>query len=278
MELLTTHDAAAVLGVGTTSIKRWADEGVLRCVRTPGGHRRYPRDAVHALRDAPLPSGGLTHSWLQLLLDGSVDAIAARLRAERAKRGSWAAVADRLGPVLAELGHAWARGDISVIDEHVASDRLSRALAQCAASCAVAATAPRALLVTAEGEDHTLGLSLLELCLRELGWAAIWAGRRSPIAHVAAYLRADNEIALVGVSASEAMRDPIVLGDQARVLADACRSRGAQLVVGGAGAWPDPPPPGIVVRSFVELAGHAAVGHPRDPTRPRRRPARPPIG
>ncbi|MEM9490288.1 MAG: helix-turn-helix domain-containing protein, partial [Myxococcota bacterium] len=37
---------AKILGVGTTSVKRWADSGLLRCVKTPGGHRRFPRDAV----------------------------------------------------------------------------------------------------------------------------------------------------------------------------------------------------------------------------------------
>ena len=43
---LTTREAAAYLGVGTTSIKRWADEGVLDCVRTVGGHRRFTRNAL----------------------------------------------------------------------------------------------------------------------------------------------------------------------------------------------------------------------------------------
>ena len=30
--------------------------------------------------------------------------------------------------------------------------------------------APRALLMTLEHEDHTIGLSFVELTLRELGW------------------------------------------------------------------------------------------------------------
>ncbi len=49
-ELLTTREVSAMLGVGTTSIKRWADEGELECVRTPGGHRRFPLKAVVRLR------------------------------------------------------------------------------------------------------------------------------------------------------------------------------------------------------------------------------------
>ncbi len=41
MKLMTTREAANRLGVGATTVKRWADEGVLACVRTRGGHRRY---------------------------------------------------------------------------------------------------------------------------------------------------------------------------------------------------------------------------------------------
>ena len=50
--LITTRAAAALLGVGTTSIKRWADDGTLACVRTAGGHRRFLRgDVLRLLQD-----------------------------------------------------------------------------------------------------------------------------------------------------------------------------------------------------------------------------------
>lgn len=51
-ELITTRAAAALLGVGTTSIKRWTDDGTLACVRTAGGHRRFLRSEVLRLLDA----------------------------------------------------------------------------------------------------------------------------------------------------------------------------------------------------------------------------------
>jgi excisionase family DNA binding protein len=252
-ELLTTRAAAALLGVGTTSIKRWADEGVLRCIRTPGGHRRYPREAVQALAVIEPPAEPQVQTWVRALLDEDVDALVARLERAHRRHRRWAPVADSLGPVLGELGRAWERGDISPIEEHVASDRLSRALARCGDAIAVADTAPRALLMTAEGEDHTLGLSLLELCLRELGWRTLWSGRESPVAHVDAFLSTNDSIRLVGVSASEAMRDALAMRSQAAILGRACRSRGVALVLGGSGAWPDPPPYGTLVRELARL-------------------------
>lgn len=50
-DLLSTRAAAALLGVGTTTIKRWADEDVLVCVKTAGGHRRFRRSDLEALHD-----------------------------------------------------------------------------------------------------------------------------------------------------------------------------------------------------------------------------------
>lgn len=46
VDLITTRAAAGLLGVGTTSIKRWSDDGTLSCVRTAGGHRRFVRADV----------------------------------------------------------------------------------------------------------------------------------------------------------------------------------------------------------------------------------------
>jgi excisionase family DNA binding protein len=38
---LTLSQAAEILGVHATTLRRWADEGQIRCMRTPGGHRRF---------------------------------------------------------------------------------------------------------------------------------------------------------------------------------------------------------------------------------------------
>ncbi|MEM6327283.1 MAG: helix-turn-helix domain-containing protein [Bacteroidota bacterium] len=50
--LLTVRQAADLLGVHVDTIRRWTDEGRLPETRTPGGHRRIPREAAEALREA----------------------------------------------------------------------------------------------------------------------------------------------------------------------------------------------------------------------------------
>ncbi|GAA4513557.1 hypothetical protein GCM10023191_080830 [Actinoallomurus oryzae] len=52
-DLLTPREAAALLGVRTTTLARWARDGLLKpAVHTPGGHRRYRRGEVLAVRTA----------------------------------------------------------------------------------------------------------------------------------------------------------------------------------------------------------------------------------
>jgi excisionase family DNA binding protein len=47
--LLTPREVAGLFGVRTTTIARWAREGALTPLRTPGGHRRYRRQDIQRL-------------------------------------------------------------------------------------------------------------------------------------------------------------------------------------------------------------------------------------
>ncbi|GAA4492026.1 hypothetical protein GCM10023191_027090 [Actinoallomurus oryzae] len=48
-DLLKPREVAELFGVRTTTIARWAREGRLSPLRTPGGHRRYSRASLRAL-------------------------------------------------------------------------------------------------------------------------------------------------------------------------------------------------------------------------------------
>jgi methanogenic corrinoid protein MtbC1 len=120
--------------------------------------------------------------WLGSLLGvGSWLALDAALMEERGRLGSWLAVAETLAPVLEQLGRLWQSGEVSVLEEHIAAARLLRALAHTAKNLPIARKAPRALLATAPGEQHALGLALPEVCLREMGIDTIWAGTDVPL-------------------------------------------------------------------------------------------------
>jgi excisionase family DNA binding protein len=256
-DLLTTREAATMLGVGTTSIKRWADAGLLQCVKTPGGHRRYSRASVEALIGQteftmPVRSGKVS-DWVALLTSKVTGhQVADALEAERRERGSWGAVSDALEAVLDEIGRAWARGELSVVEEHVASERLARGLARCGDAIRVPVDAPTAFLITAEGDEHTLGLAMTEVCLREKGWRPLWAGPLTPV-HFACEYVSTADVQLVGISASQHSRDAALLADQCQRLGEVCRRRGILLVLGGSGLWPANPAYGSRLRNCSEL-------------------------
>lgn len=268
-QFLTSAEVAHLLGVAPTSVKRWADAGLLSCYTTPGRHRRFTREEVERFRrdhrrGAP-PEPTPVEAWLALLDSPRGAALLhAELLLQRDVCGSWWRLADRLGTVVERIGEDWARGDLSVVGEHERSERLARALAACVEASEVRDGAPVCLLASAEGDAHTLGLRLAELCLREAGWATRWVGAPTPAAELLAPIER-GEVAMVALSASEAASARARLDAQARTIAAACDRASVALVLGGAGPWPEPMPPAGPgsgrVRTFADF--HALLGrHP----------------
>lgn len=48
LDLLMPAEVAQIFGVDPQTVFRWAKAGKLPSIRTPGGHRRYPRAGVEA--------------------------------------------------------------------------------------------------------------------------------------------------------------------------------------------------------------------------------------
>jgi len=55
---LRVQQAADVLGVSATSVRRWADSGALACRRTPSGQRRFLADDLRRYLSEAAPRGG----------------------------------------------------------------------------------------------------------------------------------------------------------------------------------------------------------------------------
>lgn len=253
--LLSTAEAARLAGVGTTSVKRWADEGVLPCLKTAGGHRRFAKTELERfLRDvAGADATDPQREWIHLLTHANTHRLHAALLEARGRLGAWVSVCDELGPVFSQLGAEWACGQVSVLQEHVASERIGRAVAFIAESLPVPTPSRTALLACAEGDEHTLGLTLAELCLREAGWHTLWAGRRTPATDIAEAVL-QGEVEMVALSASLACSEQGLLAQQLEVIGGACEARAVPLVLGGGGVWPSTRVP---VQRFTAFAPFA---------------------
>jgi methylmalonyl-CoA mutase cobalamin-binding subunit len=229
--------------------------GLVQTVRTAGGHRRFKRsDIERFLRDRrdPADASDAWQIWAELLEHSPALALDGALWTLRAQLGAWHRVADELGVLLGELGRRWESGEISIGSEHVASERLTRSIGRIAGSFPGATEGPRCLLATAEGDEHTLGLSLAELCLRAEGWDTIWLGRRTSRYEISD-LADRTPLDMVALSASSASDDAAHLVDLAAAVTRVCREKELLLVLGGEGAWPESPDYGYRIRSFSDF-------------------------
>lgn len=257
--MLTTTEAAEAAAVAPSTIKRWADQGLLSFSRTPGGHRRFERFAIERLLSESTgtsPSGdSVASGWVRCLVDARRHEVDGRLLQARARLGSWWRVADELGVALEELGEEWERGRLTVAEEHVASEALVRSLTRVGDALPVRLDGPACLLASAGEDEHTLALSLAELCLREVGWTPLWLGRRTPVSEIVRLVRS-GRVAMVGLSASVFLNDEQALQAITVEVGSACKEGGVSLLLGGRGRWPSPPPYGVRVDSFAAFHQH----------------------
>jgi DNA-binding transcriptional MerR regulator len=115
-----------------------------------------------------------------------------------------AVIRDVLIPYLHELGDRWGRGEVSVGQEHFASNLIRSRLAGLAPGWG-GGQGPRALLACPPGELHDIALLSFGLVLRRSGWRVIYLGADSPMAdveHAATVLGPE----LVMLSASDSAR------------------------------------------------------------------------
>ena len=236
-EVVSSTQAAAILGVHVASIKRWADQGRLRCIKTPGGHRRFLRADVEAMGEQSRSADGFRKRLLSALIAGRQMNAESILLEHWEEMGRWETVGDAVGVMLEEMGEAWSNGLMNITEEHVASETLSRALGRLEMMVPRSQRASTCVLATAPGDEHTLGLAMTELVLAEHGWKSLWLGRYSPISTLCE-LAARSDIGMIAVSASAFSSLPKVLSDLVCRVGPVAQASGTQLVLGGSGAWP----------------------------------------
>jgi excisionase family DNA binding protein len=235
--MVSAGEAARRLGVAPATIQRWVDSGVLHAERTLGGHRRIYVTELRRLIAAGRPariSSPPAH-WFHVLMTGDPAKVKAALIASRQETGNWVDTADEVASAIAEVGRQWEAGTCQIFEEHAATEALRRAAATCLSEMPAPEDAPRAVLLTVEGERHTLGLALAELVLAEAGWRPLWIGEGPPadeLGDIADKFKPD----IVVVSASAAS-PPAAVARYQRPLAELASKSGIRLILAGSGAW-----------------------------------------
>jgi methanogenic corrinoid protein MtbC1 len=135
---------------------------------------------------------------------------------------------DAVLPFLADLGERWARGTISVGQEHFATAVIAGRLHALGRS-RDAGVGPRAVLACPSDERHELGLLCFGLALRGRGWRVCYLGADTPTAAIEGVAeQLDAELVVIGAVRAEPLAgaaDPLAAIAAAR-----------RVCVGGRGA------------------------------------------
>jgi excisionase family DNA binding protein len=241
MKSLTTTQASQLLGVSPSSIKRWIDQKLIPCTLTVGGHRRIEqRELIRFWKKRKSGEAGeLEARCLDLLLfEPNAQSFQKSLFEAHSLFDSWGKVADMIGNLLEEIGSRWQQGDCDVHTEHLATHVLQEALFLCKAKLPLPHFKYRCLLGSVEGDDHTLGLSMLELCAREAGWDTIWLGAPTSMTVLKNAIESTSPEA-VAISASAWSDDAKAMQSYSSKIVKMCKSYRPLLMFGGKGAWPD---------------------------------------
>jgi DNA-binding transcriptional MerR regulator len=207
-------------GVSPELLRAWEQRyGLLQPTRTAGGFRLYSAvDEARVQRMQSLVSGGLAAAQAaRLILSGGEPAprpVSGPATSLEEAAGNLAASLDRLDelaantaldrlfsaytvetvlrevivPYLHRLGDRWAAGEVSVAQEHFASNLLRGRLLGLAQGWGQG-LGPGAILACAPGEQHELGLLVFGVALRRRGWRITYLGTDSPIEAVADLFR-----------------------------------------------------------------------------------------
>lgn len=262
MDILTTRQVADLLAVSEATVKRWADAGTLLCFRTPGGHRKFRSADIAEFKkrhhyEIERASGEGTDAadfvaqFRSLALSGDADRLVTLVAQLRMKGMSLATVFDRVaGPALVDVGDRWAKGVISVAQEHLAAQTVIDALARVRALIEVPATRGRVLLAAPGEELHDIALRMVAVLLAGAGFTAMMLGARVPVPDLAMMITAERPAAVV---LSYAATHPVEsVRESAQQLSIACRGVSSRLFIGGEGtARLDAIPAGVVKTSTL---------------------------
>jgi MerR family transcriptional regulator, light-induced transcriptional regulator len=203
-------------GVSPELLRAWEQRyGLLQPTRTPGGFRLYSAaDEARVQRMQRLVSGGLAAAQAAHLVlsgdDPAPQAASPSATTLENAAGDLTAFLDRLDepaansaldrlfaaytietvlqqvilPYLHRLGDRWAVGEVSVAQEHFASNLLRGRLLGLAQGWGQG-RGPGAILACVPGEQHELGLLAFGITLRRRGWRITYLGTDSPIEAVA---------------------------------------------------------------------------------------------
>lgn len=262
--LLSTTEVSNMLKVNESTVKRWTDKGSLKCIKTPGGHRKYKmKDVVefmdtHAYDVTELLVPGkeqlgkinvstdyailskdfeaLSEIFYNTVLEGNREHTFQYLNLLYANRITQIDIFDKiLFPAFFKIGMEWISNEVGIEQEHLASNTALHAIYKLQDNVA---KKPKhggiALLGCLEEEYHEMGITCVNNALDANGWTTYYLGANLPtksfIDGIESYM---PDIVCVSSLSPKSQRWLI---EQCGALRETAQIIGAKLIVGGIAA------------------------------------------
>ncbi len=164
------------------AIKRLMDTGM-----RPGKLMRQTLAELNTLADTRAgprregPAPALERDIIALVKGHNAPALQHALANLLMRQGLQRFVLDTLVPLNRAIGEAWMRGELQVFEEHLYTEQIQVALHAAVNAFPRQTGAPRVLLTTFPGEQHGLGLLMVEALLVPEGAQCISLGTQTPI-------------------------------------------------------------------------------------------------
>ncbi len=206
--MLNSVEASRLLGVNVSTIKRWTEEGKLDCHKTAGGHRKFlmthlasfikNQQGRHAKlnlfpvenhEDLDIAHDIGKQNWNALVQRTLRFSLASsRTGVQRILNGLYLSdnplyrIYDSVvTPVMYRLGQMWMDKELSVVEEHLATQNVRDAVVRLQGVVRIPSRRREpVLLMNLADELHDIALKMVDHVLEEQGFRVLYSGQLSP--------------------------------------------------------------------------------------------------
>jgi len=201
-------EAAKILGINVSSIKRWTDEGKLECIKTAGGHRKFMLNHIAAFleknkkkttkanifpiedsKDIEVSFYILKQDFAYLkdyILEQALNCN--RYKVHQVINGLYLSqiplykIYDHLvTPALHDLGSMWENDKISVIEEYFSTQTIKDSLIRFQGIINVPKNKiGKVICMNLSNELHDIALKMIDHILEEQGYQIYFSGQMTP--------------------------------------------------------------------------------------------------
>ena len=204
LKCLTTKEVARLCRVSDATVKRWDDAKLLQSERTQGGHRRFrAEEVIRFQREQQLGlkqnhgdesvrlAANRQHktkkhtgsSCFHSLISGCEESVSNILITAHMDGTPLATIFDEvICPAMSLVGELWHKGEISVMQEHLATRVAQNAIYKLRGMLTVPqANNELAMCCALEGDFHELPTHMAQVALENEGWEVMNFGANTPL-------------------------------------------------------------------------------------------------